>query len=149
MTNRTYRYFAGQPLYSFGYGLSYTTFQYSDGKLSTTNLNAGDPIEVSVGVTNTGDRDGSETVELYLIPKNIVGAPLRVLVGFEKVHLVRGASKTIRIGVGPRQLSFVSPVGSRSVRAGDYDLYVGGSQPSDSSGVLLPFHIQGSSPIAP
>jgi beta-glucosidase len=100
-------------------------------------------------VRNTGERDGDETVEAYLIPKNIVGAPLRVLVGFEKVHLPRGAAKTVRIEISPRQLGLVSSVGNRSVRPGDYDLYVGGGQPCADSGVLLPFHIQGSSPIAP
>jgi beta-glucosidase len=149
MNDRTYRYFPGQPLYSFGYGLSYTKFEYSDGKLSTENLNAGDSIEISVGVRNTGERDGDETVEVYLIPKSIVGAPLRVLVGFEKVHLPRGAGKTVRIEISPRQLSLVSSVGNRSVRHGDYELYVGGAQPCADSGVLLPFHIQGSSPVTP
>jgi beta-glucosidase len=149
MNERTYRYFTGQPLYSFGYGLSYTTFEYSNGKLSTTDLNAGDSLEVSVGVRNTGERDGDETVEVYLIPKNMVGAPLRVLVGFEKVFIPSGAAKTVRMEIGPRQLSFVSSVGNRSVRPGDYDLYIGGGQPSAVSGVFLPFRIQGSSPVAP
>jgi beta-glucosidase len=149
MNNRTYRYFTGQPLYSFGYGLSYTRFEYSDGSLSTTNLNAGAPIEVSVGVRNAGHYDGEETVEVYLIPKNIAGAPLRVLVGFEKVYLPRGATKTIRMEISPRELSLVSSVGSRSVRPGDYELFAGGGQPSTHCGIFLPFHIQGLSPIAP
>lgn len=149
MKDRTYRYFTGQPLYSFGYGLSYTKFEYSKGTLSTANLSAGDPIEVSVDIKNTGGRDGSETVEAYLVPKNIVGAPLQVLVGFEKVHLARGATKNVRIEISPRQLSLVSSIGSRSVRSGDYELYIGGGQPSAASGVLLPFHIQGSASIAP
>jgi beta-glucosidase len=149
MNDRTYRYFTGQPLYSFGYGLSYTKFEYFNGRLSTAKLNAGDPIEVSVGLRNTGERDGDETVEVYLIPKNIVGAPLRVLVGFQKVFVPRGASKTVQIEISPRQLSLVSSVGNRSVRPGEYELYVGGGQPRADSGVLLPFHIQGSSPIAP
>ncbi len=149
MNDRTYRYFTGQPLYSFGYGLSYTKFDYFNGELSTTSLNAGDPIAVSVGVRNAGERDGDETVEVYLIPKNLVGAPLRVLVGFEKVFVPSHASKTVRIEISPRQLSLVSSVGNRSVRPGDYELYVGGGQPCADSGVLLPFHIQGSSPVAP
>ena len=149
MKDRTYRYFTGQPLYSFGYGLSYTHFKYSNGKLSTTNLKAGNSIEVSVDVQNTGDRDGDETLEVYLIPKNIVGAPLRALVGFDKVHLARGATTTIRLTIAPRQLSFVSPTGNRSVRPGDYELYIGGGQPSKDSGTFLPFRIQGASPIAP
>jgi beta-glucosidase len=149
MNNRTYRYFTGQPLYPFGYGLTYTRFKYSNGKLSTTSLKAGDSIEVTADVQNTGGRDGDETVEAYLIPKNIVGAPLLALVGFDKAHLACGATTTIQLTIDPRQLSFVSPTGSRSVRAGDYELYIGGGQPSADSGIFLPFHIQGSTPIAP
>jgi len=149
MKDRTYRYFSGQPLYSFGYGLSYTQFKYTDGKLSTTTLNAGDAIQISVDVQNTGDREGDETAEVYLIPKNNVGGPYRALVGFEKVHLARGATTTVQMTIDPRQLSFVSGIGARTVRSGDYDLYIGGGQPSADAGVFLPFHIQGSSPIAP
>jgi beta-glucosidase len=149
MKERTYRYFTGEPLYPFGYGLSYTQFNYSNGKLSTRNLKAGDALEVSVDVQNAGDRDGDETVEAYLIPKNLAGAPVRALVGFDKVHLARGAATTIRLTINPRQLSFVSPGGSRSVRPDDYDLYLGGGQPSPDSGIFLSFRIQGSSPIAP
>jgi beta-glucosidase len=149
MKDRTYRYFAGQPLYSFGYGLSYTHFKYSNGKLSTANLKAGDSIEISVAVQNTGDHDGDEAAEVYLIPNGIVGGPSRALVGFEKVRLPRGAKTTIQMTIDPRQLSFVSPIGDRRVLPGDYELYVGGNQPSNDCGVFLPFHIQGSSAIAP
>jgi beta-glucosidase len=149
MTDRTYRYFTGQPLYSFGYGLSYAHFKYSNGKLSTVNLKAGDSLEVSVVLKNAGDRDGEETVEAYLIPKNLVGAPHRALVGFDKVHLAHGATTTVQLTIDPRQLSFVSPTGDRSIRPGDYDLYIGGGQPSPDSGIFLSFQIQGSSPIAP
>jgi beta-glucosidase len=148
MNNRTYRYFGGEPLYTFGYGLSYTSFQYSNGTLSTTNLVAGDPITVSVDVKNTGARDGDETVEVYLVPKNLLGAPLKALVGFKKVHLAKGDCKTLKVAIDPRQLSFVSPIGNRSVRQGDYELYVGGGPPVEG-GVFLPFHIERSAAIAP
>ncbi len=148
MTNRTYRYFNGEPLYTFGFGLSYSNFQYSNGKLSTAKLTAGDPITVSVDVRNTGDRDGDETVEVYLIPRNQVGAPLRALVGFEKVQLPKGVCKTVQIAIDPRQLSFVSATGARSVRKGDYEMYVGGGPPTEG-GLFLPFHIEGSAPVAP
>ena len=100
-------------------------------------------------VQNTGDCDGDETSEVYLIPKNIIGAPLRALVGFDKVHLAGDATTTIQFTINPRQLSFVSPTGDRSVRPGDYELYIGGGQPSKDSGIFLPFRIQGASPIAP
>jgi beta-glucosidase len=152
MKNRTYRYFTGTPLFEFGYGLSYTHFAYNEGNLSTSKLLAGQPLTVSVQVKNTGPRDGDETVEIYLVPKaGSKGAlvPLRVLVGFEKVHLQRGEAKVVQSMIDPRQLSLVAADGSRSIQSGDYDLYVGGGQPSQDSGIFLPFHIEGSSPVAP
>ena len=149
MQNRTYRYFPGEPLYSFGYGLSYTQFRYSNGKLSTDKLNAGNPLTLNVDVQNAGDRGGNETVEVYLIPKNQVGAPLRELVGFEKVELAQGEARTVEITIDPRQLSLVDAIGHRTVRQGDYELYVGGGQPSHECGVFLPFRIEGSAPVAP
>jgi len=66
MKNRTYRYFEGQPLYAFGYGLSYSKFEYSDLKLSTTNLKAGDSLSVDADVRNVSQREGDEVVELYV-----------------------------------------------------------------------------------
>jgi beta-glucosidase len=149
MKQRTYRYFTGTPLYEFGYGLSYTHFDYSDGKLSTTELHAGAPITVSVQVKNSGAFDGDETVEIYLVPKGASQAPLRALVGFEKVHLRKGETKTVQSTIDPRQLSLVAADGSRSIQAGEYDLYVGGGQPSKDSGIFLRFRIEGSSPVAP
>jgi beta-glucosidase len=149
MKGRTYRYFAGTPLYPFGYGLSYTSFQYSNGTLSSKSLHAGEPLKVSVQLKNTGDRSGEETVEYYLIPKEKPEAPLRWLAGFQKVQLANGETKSVQLTIQPRQLSLVSADGSRSVLAGDYELYVGGSQPKAGAGVLLPFHIEGQSPLAP
>jgi beta-glucosidase len=149
MKERTYRYFSGTPLYQFGYGLSYTRFQYSNGRLSSSTLRSGEPLEASVQVENVGDRAGDETVEFYLIPQAKPGAPVRWLAGFEKVHLMKGEMRTVRLTIDPRQLSLVDADGSRSVQAGEYELYVGGSQPSAQSGVFLPFHIEGKSPMAP
>jgi beta-glucosidase len=149
MKNRTYRYFSGVPLYVFGYGLSYTRFEYTSGKLSTTELKARDSLAVSAQVKNTGDRDGDETVELYLVPTAIVGAPLRTLVGFEKLHLRKGQTKTVQLTVAPRQLSLVAPDGSRIIQPGEYKLYLGGGQPSNDTGVFLPFRIEGSCALEP
>jgi beta-glucosidase len=149
MSNRTYRYFTGAPLYPFGYGLSYTSFQYTTGRLSTMMLHAGDSLAVSAQVTNTGDRDGEETVEIYLVPKAIIGAPLRTLVGFEKLHLRNGETKAVHMTIDPRQLSLVAPDGIRSVQPGEYELYLGGGQPSHDTGILLPFHIDGCQVLEP
>jgi beta-glucosidase len=149
MKERTYRYFNGTPLYPFGYGLSYTQFRYSNSSLSSSIVRAGEPLEASVQVANVGDRAGDETVEFYLIPKAKPEAPIRWLAGFEKVHLMKGESRTVRLMIDPRQMSLVDATGIRSVQSGDYELYVGGSQPSAQSGVLLPFHIEGESRMAP
>lgn len=149
MRGRTYRYFAGHPLYPFGYGLSYTTFRYSKASLSANNLRAGEPLEVSIQLENAGNRDGDETVEAYVIPKVKPGSPICWLAGFEKIHLLKGETKSIQLTVGPRQLSMVDEDGGRNVEPGDYELFVGGSQPSTKAGVFLPFHIEGRSPLAP
>ena len=149
MKGRTYRYFTGEPLYPFGYGLSYTSFQYTAGRLSATTLQAGKALDVSVRLNNTGDRAGDETVEFYLIAKNKPEAPLRTLVGFEKIHLPKGALMMVQATIDARQLSIVGADGSRCIQPGEYELYVGGSQPSSNSGVFLPFRIEGSSPVAP
>jgi beta-glucosidase len=149
MKGRTYRYFAGTVLYQFGYGLSYTHFKYTSGRLSAATLRAGGSVAICVEVKNIGERDGDETVEVYLLPKGIAGAPLRTLVGFEKVHLRKGETRAVEITISPRQLSLVAPDGSRSVLPGDYELYVGGGQPSQDTGVSLPFRIEGSSAVEP
>ena len=96
MAGRTYRYFAGQPLYGFGYGLSYTNFTYSHLKLSQTNLQAGEPLTVEADVTNTGSRAGDEVVELYLSGPQGEGAPLRSLRGFQRATLQPGETKHVR-----------------------------------------------------
>jgi len=144
MNHRTYRYFSGEPLYGFGFGLSYTKFQYTSGELSTTDLEAGKPLGVTFAVKNIGDRDGDEVAELYLVPEGGAGAASRTLVGFQKIFVARGGSKTVQMIVDPRQLSSVSAAGSRAIRAGEYQLFVGGSQPQVHGGIHLPFRITGS-----
>jgi beta-glucosidase len=129
MKNRTYRYFDGEPLYRFGYGLSFSTYHYSDMKLSSQSLNAGDPLSAEVKVTNTGDRPGDEVAELYLIPQKGSGYPLRSLVGFERVHLGPHASAVAHFKLDARELSEVDGSGHRAVRAGEYQVFVGGSSP--------------------
>ena len=85
MKNRTYRYFEGQPLYPFGYGLSYSKFEYSGMKLSNPQLAAGNPLDVEVDIKNTGKRDGDEVAELYITFPKVPGAPLKALRGFTRV----------------------------------------------------------------
>jgi beta-glucosidase len=85
----------------------------------------------------------------YLIPKHVPDAPLRTLVPFEKFHLKAGEPKPVQIAIPPRSLSLVAPDGTRTVQPGDYDLYLGGGQPAQSQGLVLPFHIAGSSGVLP
>jgi beta-glucosidase len=129
MKGRTYRYFNGEPLWPFGYGLSYTTFKYSDVTLPKEALNAGDSLAVSVVVTNTGQVAGDEVVQLYLKFPEVAGAPIRALRGFQRVHLDAGASQKIEFHLNPRDLSMVTDLGNIIVAKGKYTLSIGGGQP--------------------
>jgi len=133
MKNRTYRYFTGAPLYPFGYGLSYSTFEYSGMKLSSTELQAGSPLDVDVDVKNTSKRAGDEVVELYISFPKVAGAPLRALRGFSRVYLEAGELRHVKLTLQPRDLSHVNESGDRVVGAGDYLITMGGGQPGTSA----------------
>ena len=129
MSNRTYRFFKGKPLFPFGYGLSYTTFGYSHLVVSTPNLKAGDTLIVEADVKNTGSVAGDEVAELYLVPPQTTLSAARQLSGFARVHLAPGETHHVRFTLDPRTLSQVDDKGARAVTPGDYRVYVGGSQP--------------------
>ena len=133
MKNRTYRYFTREPLYPFGYGLSYSSFAYSGVRLSSESLPAGSPLDVDVNVKNAGTRDGDEVVELYLSFPKVEGAPLRALRGFKRIYLKPGEEKLVKLTLTPRDLSYVNAEGDRLVGAGDYLITVGGGQPGTSA----------------
>jgi beta-glucosidase len=135
MKGRTYRYFEGAPLYPFGYGLSYTTFSYSDLFIPNNPVTAGNPLVAEVTVTNTGHRAGDEVVQLYLNFPKVPGAPLRALRGFQRVHLEAGASQRLRFELQPRDLSMVTEDGVPIVAEGEYTISIGGGQPK--TGVLV------------
>ena len=130
MANRTYRYFKGKPLYAFGDGLSYSTFAYSQVKLSTTTLKAGDPLTVEADVKNTGSLAGDEVAELYLTPPQTGVSPALALAGFERIHLAAGETRHVTFHLDPRTLSQVDAKGVRAVTPGSYRISVGGSQPT-------------------
>jgi beta-glucosidase len=147
MKNRTYRYFSGDPLYRFGYGLSYTTFRYSDLKLSSESLQAGEPLTADVKITNAGNRPGDEVAQLYLIPPSDGVYPLRSLEGFQRVHLAPHASTIVHFKLDARQLSEVDDSGHRAVRAGGYQVFVAGASPAadtSTGGVSTKLSITGS-----
>jgi beta-glucosidase len=129
MENRTYRYFDGKPLYPFGYGLSYTKFAYSDLKLPTTSVNAGDSLDAEVTVTNSGAVAGDEVAELYLKFPDVAGAPRIAMRGFKRVHLEPGASTQVSFTLKPRDMSMVTAVGQPEVAGGAYTVTIGGGQP--------------------
>ena len=129
MSNRTYRYFTGEPLYPFGYGLSYSKFEYSNLKFSSPELQAGEPLTVEVDVKNASKQSGDEVAELYLTFPKLPGAPLRALRGFTRVHLDAGEQKHVKLTLSRRDLSYVNEGGDRLVAAGDYVISVGGGQP--------------------
>ena len=129
MKGRTYRYFQGKPLYPFGYGLSYTSFNYGGLKLPPKPIKAGDPLTADVTVTNTGKLAGDEVVQLYLSFPDVNGAPLRALRGFQRVHLEPGKSQAVHFELKQRDLSMVTEEGKPIIAEGRYKISIGGGQP--------------------
>jgi beta-glucosidase len=130
MANRTYRFFKGQPLYGFGYGLSYTRFTYKN--LVVTPAAKGKGIPVKVTVTNSGKRDGEEVIQLYVSGNNAHGL-IRSMKGFQRIFLKAGESKTVHFNLSGEDLSYLSENGEPVPFKGNVILSVGGSQPDASS----------------
>jgi beta-glucosidase len=144
MKGRTYRYFGGEPLWPFGYGLSYTTFSYSNLTLPDAPIHAGDPLNASVTVTNTGKVAGDEVVQLYLKFPDVPGAPNRALRGFERVHLQPGESQKVHFELKDRDLSMVSDAGEPIIAEGKYSISIGGGQPNTGAPAAGTFQVTGS-----
>ena len=144
MKGRTYRYFEGQPLYTFGHGLSYTTFAYSGLTLPKSAIKAGDPCTTEVTVTNTGKREGDEVAQLYLSFPSVAGSPIRALRGFQRIHLRPGESQKLHFELKDRDLSVVTESGQPIIAQGQYSLSVGGGQPdTDAPSVAGTFQVKG------
>lgn len=145
MNGRTYRYFKGEPLWPFGYGLSYTTFGYRNLTLPDTLISAGDALDAAVTVSNTGKIAGDEVVQLYLKFPDVAGAPIRALRGFERIHLEPGASRSVRFHLEPRDLSMVTEAGDIIVAEGQYTVSIGGGQPGTTAPTVVgTFRVKGS-----
>ncbi len=147
MQGRTYRYFAGTPLYPFGHGLSYSHFSYASPALATATLRAGAAQTVSAEVRNEGPRDGDEVVQVYLETPSMPQAPRRSLVGFRRVHLAAGERRRVSFELSPRQLAGVQAAGHRMIEAGHYRVFVGGGQPDDADGVTAEFIVSDHLPL--
>jgi len=134
MKGRTYRYMQSEALYPFGFGLSYTTFAYSDVKVDKNALDA-DGITVTATVTNTGKMDGAETVQIY-VKVNQDNTPNAQLKGIKKVSLVAGESKTISVKLPQEAFALFDEEGILKLNAGDATVYAGGHAPDTRSNAL-------------
>ena len=147
MAGRTYRYFTEQPLYPFGYGLSYSTFRYEKAEADPAQIPADGTVSISARVTNAGKNAGDEVVELYLSHPGLEGAPIRALAGLQRVHLDPAESKTVKFLLRDRELSIVDADGVRRIIPGEVKVWIGGGQPAagpgqaPSPGVEISFRI--------
>jgi len=131
MQGRTYRYFKGEPLYAFGFGLSYTKFKYDNLKFSADRISAGDKLKITADVRNVGDRSGDEVVQLYVTDVAAsVPVPIRSLAGFQRVHLNPGEKRHVSFSLSPEQMTAISDAGKRIIEPGDFEISVGGQQPN-------------------
>lgn len=117
------------PLFPFGHGLSYTTFEYGPATLDHAEITAGATVAVTVPVTNTGDRSGSDVIQVYVRDRSgLVPRPVRELRGFAKVHLAAGESATVTVTLGERAFAFFDvPSGRWQIPNGEYDVEIGRS----------------------
>jgi beta-glucosidase len=127
MKGRTYRYMT-DALYPFGFGLSYTTFSIGDAKLSNTTINANESVELTIPVTNSGKRDGTEIVQVYVHKVNDTDGPLKTLRGFQRVDIAAGKTRQATINLPSTSFEFFDRAqGKMSVTAGEYEVWYGTS----------------------
>ena len=137
MAGRTYRFIESEPLYPFGFGLSYTTFHYSGLKLEQPAVPAGEALGLSVNVQNDGARASDEVVQVYLTDLEAsVRVPLRQLAGFARVHLEPGQARNVTFSIQPSQMSLIDEEGRRTLEPGRFRVCVGGHQPDARSHTL-------------
>lgn len=116
------------PLYPFGYGLSYTTYKYSNLRLSASTIGKDGSLKATVTITNTGNRDGVEIAQMYIRDRVASAArPVKELKGFERVSLKAGESKDVSFDITPDKLAFYDINMNRTVESGDFEVMVGGS----------------------
>jgi len=135
MKGRTYRYLEAEPMYPFGYGLSYGKFTYSGIKLSATKTAKNKPVELTATVTNTGTMASEEVTQLYLThpAKAGVQTPLFALKGYQRLRLAPGASQVVKFTLTPDMLALIGKDGTAAVPSGPVTVWVGGSLPSARS----------------
>ena len=130
MEGRTYRYMTQEPLYPFGFGLSYSRFEYADLSLEKPEMSAGESLSVSVKVSNTGECAAAEVAQFYLSDLDASApVPLHHLVGFERVYMQPGESRMLQFTLTPEMMSFFDERGKLKLEAGMFRLQVGGCSP--------------------
>ncbi|NLN82643.1 MAG: glycoside hydrolase family 3 protein [Clostridiales bacterium] len=134
MEGRTYRYFTGEVLYPFGYGLSYTSFDYGTPSIDKSQIRAGDSVVCSIDVANTGSYDSDEVVQLYLRDLvTSVRSPIHQLKGFKRVLIKRGETRTVEFTISPDDMMLVLDDGSNIIEKGRFRVYIGGCQPDSNT----------------
>jgi beta-glucosidase len=141
MSNRTYRYFSGKPLFAFGHGLSYTHFSYRKAKLDSQTITADSTIKLTFNVSNKGSRDGDEVAQVYFRHiKSAVPQPNLALCGFKRVHVAKGKTEQVTIEIPSTRLRYWDTDKKQYVvEAGQYELLVGAA--SDDIRERLSFQV--------
>jgi len=134
MKGRTYRYMTDEPLYPFGFGLSYTSYTYNNIKTDKVKVKRGQSVKVSATVTNAGKASGEEVVQLYITDlKTSVPAPIYSLKSMKRIKLAAGESKVVSFDITPQMMELVTENGNKVIEPGDFRVYVAGSTPSELS----------------
>lgn len=144
MQNRTYRYFRGDVQYPFGFGLSYTSFAYNNGT-ETAECNTGEKVTIKGSVTNTGNFDGDEVVQLYVKHngESQTIKPLCAIKGFKRIFLKKGETAEYEFTLTPEDLGLVDSFGNLVESAGEISVFVGGGQPGKADGVFTILTVKG------
>ena len=144
MDNRTYKFMKNEALFPFGFGMSYTKFEYSDLYLASSSINPGDSVTASVTVKNAGNISAHETVQFYINDnESSYRVPNFQLAGISKIKLGPGETKTIEVIISPEQMSVFDNDGKQIIESGTFSLYAGGSQPDKRS-----VELTGSKPLS-
>ena len=133
MKGRTYRYLTEKPLFPFGYGLSYTTFGYGEAQLSKNTFSQGETLTLTIPVTNTGDRDGEEVVQVYLRRPGDADAPSHTLRAFQRVHINKGETQKVILSLSDENFLWFNPdTNDMNLVKGEYELLYGGTSDTNA-----------------